>query len=54
MASGSRYEGDWKEDKKNGLGTTYNADGSAHFGIYTNNKKDGLGKFTTEVGIDKK
>lgn len=30
-AKGDRYEGDWKNDKRDGYGIQYNADGSVWF-----------------------
>lgn len=30
--NGDRYEGEWREDKQNGVGTMYYADGSEKYG----------------------
>jgi len=38
-ANGNRYDGDWKDDKKNGKGIYYFADGTIEFdGNWIDNK----------------
>ena len=32
--NGSRYEGEWKNGKYNGIGTLYDADGNEQYGLW--------------------
>ena len=48
--NGSKYEGEWKDNKKEGFGTFYYSYGSTYRGYWKNNKKDGLGEFNYYKG----
>ena len=41
----SKYEGEWKKDKKNGIGNCYFSDGSIYEGCYVDDHFDGHGKY---------
>ena len=47
----SRYEGEWKMDKKNGTGKYIFSDGAVYDGIFLNDKITGKGKLLTADGI---
>jgi len=49
-ADGDKYAGEWKSNKKNGLGTNTSASGDKYVGRFKNNKKNGLGTFTFSNG----
>ncbi len=40
---GESYEGDWQDDKRNGLGVYKGADGSSYVGEWQDNKRNGEG-----------
>ena len=41
--NGSRYEGDWNNNKRNGNGKMIGVDGKIYEGDFRDNKKDGFG-----------
>ena len=47
---GFRYEGEWKNNKKNGLFSVTYPNGDKFFGEYTNNKRNGQGTYTYANG----
>ena len=49
-ADGSKYVGEWKDDKRNGQATYTYADGSKYVGEYKDNKWNGLGFFILKSG----
>ena len=49
-ASGSKYVGDYKDNKRHGLGTYTYADGDKYVGGYKDNKRNGQGTFTFADG----
>ena len=44
MANGSKYQGDWKNNKEEGYGIYTWPDGSRYEGDWKNGKQDGKGK----------
>lgn len=48
--SGDRYEGDWKDGKKDGQGIMYYADGNKYEGRWKDDQKDGYGVYTWSNG----
>ena len=46
--SGDRYEGEWKNDKREGKGIYYYKSGSRYEGEYKKNKKEGKGIYYYE------
>ena len=42
---GRVYEGEFKQDKREGTGTFSYPDGRQYIGLWTNNKQDGEGKY---------
>ncbi|WP_443636098.1 trypsin-like peptidase domain-containing protein [Candidatus Njordibacter sp. Uisw_058] len=49
-ADGSKYAGEWKENKKNGQGTMTFASGSSYVGDWKNDKRTGQGVYTSVSG----
>lgn len=47
---GTRYEGEWRNDKKEGRGTYTWSDGTRYEGEWLDDKKDGRGTLTRENG----
>ena len=45
FASGSRYEGEWKDGEKDGQGTFYFANGDRYVGEWKDDKRTGQGTF---------
>lgn len=45
LSTGSRYEGQWKDNKRHGFGTFYWADGEHYVGEYVNDKRQGTGTY---------
>ena len=43
---GDEYNGEWKNDKKDGLGTLKYSGGDIYVGSFKNNVKHGLGQYT--------
>ena len=48
--NGNKYEGEWKDGKKNGQGTLTTPDGSKYVGGWKNGEKYGQGTWTSTVG----
>lgn len=46
---GSKYEGEWAEDKRNGIGTTLYANGNFYTGQWSCDKRDGVGRFYDKI-----
>jgi hypothetical protein len=42
-ANNNRYEGEWKDDRRDGAGTFFHADGSRYEGQWSQGRKDGKG-----------
>lgn len=42
-SDGSRYEGEWKDNKRNGYGVEWHPDGEKYCGNWVNNVKCGRG-----------
>ena len=42
---GSKYNGNWKNDKANGFGILYHADGDIYEGDWKDDKAHGIGKY---------
>jgi len=49
-ASGHRYIGEWKDNKKHGKGKFHFKDGNLYVGHFVNDKKQGRGKLLLSVG----
>jgi len=47
--NGDKYEGDWKDDLKNGKGVIYYANGEIYDGEWKNDKYCGKGKRVIKV-----
>ena len=45
-ANGDEYEGDWKDDKRNGMGNFKANNNDKYSGEWKNDKKDGKGKMS--------
>ena len=43
--NGDKYEGSWKDQKRNGIGTCYYTNKEKYDGEWANNMKNGHGKF---------
>jgi hypothetical protein len=50
FASGDKYIGEWKDDKKYGQGTLTFAGGDKYVGEFKDNKKNGQGTYTFASG----
>ena len=50
FASGNKYVGEFKDDKKNGQGTFTWENGNKYVGEYKNDKRDGQGTYTYANG----
>ena len=48
--SGAKYDGEWKEDRKDGFGSYQYASGHHYVGQWKRGKKEGHGKFTSRSG----
>ena len=45
FANGSRYEGEWSNDKRTGYGIYNYANGSAYEGYFNNGRREGKGNY---------
>ena len=50
LTDGSKYEGEWKGDVKDGVGTLVFADGARYEGNFANDKASGFGKIVHANG----
>jgi hypothetical protein len=50
FADGGVYEGNWQDDKRNGMGKFTFADGGVYEGNWQDDKRNGMGKFTFADG----
>lgn len=46
---GSRYEGEWRDDRANGYGKLYHADGDIYEGSWKDDRADGFGKLLSII-----
>lgn len=47
--TGEKYEGDYYNDQKNGVGKMTYADGNTYEGEWRNDKRQGYGKYTYNI-----
>ena len=50
--NGDRYEGNYRNDKREGIGTYFHANGSKHTGYYKNGKYNGYGIYILKMEIN--
>ena len=50
FANGTKYIGEYKDDKRHGQGTWTHADGSTYVGQFMDGQYNGLGKYTLANG----
>lgn len=49
--NGARYEGDWKNNKREGRGKMFGSDGKNYEGDFKDNKKEGFGTLDNKVDL---
>ncbi|KAK8838725.1 hypothetical protein M9Y10_032764 [Tritrichomonas musculus] len=50
VVTGEEYEGEWKDNRRNGEGVLQFSDGSKYIGHFLNHKRDGQGQYTDKEG----
>ena len=50
-ANGAKYEGEWKNNKREGKGKMSSSEGKVYEGDFKDNKKDGFGTFVNKIDL---